>query len=545
MTLHDDVRAWIAVDPDADTREALAALLDAGDDATLGQLFNEPLRFGTAGLRGPVAPGPAGMNRLTVRRATQGVAAWLSNQVSGRPRVVVGRDGRHGSETFNDEAVAVLLGAGIEIYEMPRPLPTPLVSFAVKRLKAHAGIMITASHNPAADNGYKLYDHTGAQIVPPTDELVEQGMRTNATPTLGTRRDSHHHFIDESVIGDYLDTIATLFAPDDEPNLRITYSAMHGVGGELALALLTRLGYHVDCVAEQFSPDPTFPTVAFPNPEEAGALDLSFACATRHGSDLILVNDPDADRLSVAVRRSDGWYQLRGDEIGWLLADSLLGEAQPGDVIASSIVSSSLLEKMARDAGVEYRATLTGFKWIARAGVGQHLLFGYEEALGYAVTDEVADKDGVSAAAAFARLALRLHRAGTTVSNRLDELAFRYGLHSVDQLTIRLEGADALPRIRSAVAALRQHPPSSIGGVPVLTVDDLATGWRGLAPTDGLRLDLGRRGRIIIRPSGTEPKLKCYLEVVGEPGTDVATTRDSHQREITDLKRALGDLLSL
>ncbi len=414
-TLRDEVRRWIDGDPDIEDRETLQQLLDDGDEEELHRRFDSPLTFGTAGLRGPVMAGPAGMNRYTVRRATQGVVAWLAEiGVDADRGVVVGRDGRVGSESFNNEVVAVLLGAGVKVFEMPGPLPTPLVAYCVKALGAAAGIMVTASHNPPQDNGYKLYSHDGSQIIPPNDEIVERYANAATTPVLGERTSAHHRWISQDLLDQYRSHFTQRFAVVGGSDLKITYTPLHGVGGATMLDLFARAGFDaVTPVAAQFEPDGAFPTLPFPNPEEPGALDLAMAEADRVGSHLVIANDPDADRLGAAVRDDDGWHVLRGDQIGWLLASSMLGSMNdPRDVVATTIVSSTLLRAMARDAGVTFAMTLTGFKWLARAAGDGVLRLGYEEALGFAVDPEVADKDGLSAALALARLAHEPARRG-------------------------------------------------------------------------------------------------------------------------------------
>ncbi len=528
------VTDWIAGDPDETDRETLELLVRDGPREELRRRFAAPLTFGTAGLRGPVMAGPAGMNRYTVRRATQGVAAWLAaGPVDQRRGVVVGRDARRGSEAFNDEVVAVLLGAGIPVYEMPGPLPTPLVPYAVRALHAAAGVMITASHNPPPDNGYKLYDASGAQIVPPDDELVERFAATATTPALGTRADPDYHRVPDSLLAEYRRHALARFSPPSRNDLVIVYTPLHGVGGVTMTSLLAAAGYeHVHVVPEQFEPDARFPTLPFPNPEEPGALDLAIARAVELNADLVLANDPDADRLGAAVRDGETWRTLRGDEIGWLLASTLLPEAGASDVVATTIVSSSMLEAMARDAGVECVTTLTGFKWIARAAPGRTLAFGYEEALGFAVDDRVADKDGMTAALALAKLAHELAAHGETLLDRLDALESRYGVHAVDQLALRVEGPEGRDRIAAMVARLRRDPPRRLGGEPVVEVVDLATGWRGLAPTEGVVLH-APPARVVVRPSGTEAKVKAYFEVVVGPD----------ERPLLDQRRAARALL--
>jgi phosphomannomutase len=542
QTLRDQVLAWIAGDPDPEDRATLQSLLDDKNEDELQRRFVAPLTFGTAGLRGPVMAGPAGMNRYTVRRATQGVIAWLNEiGVDTERGVVVGRDGRRGSESFNSEAVHVLLGAGVKVFEMPAPLPTPLVAYCVKELGAAAGIMITASHNPPGDNGYKLYSSDGSQIIPPNDEIVERFADAATTPVLAERPSSHHRWISPDVITKYRNHMSQRFAVAGGTDFAIAYTPLHGVGGSTMMELFAGAGYrNVTKVAEQFEPDGRFPTLPFPNPEESGALDLAMATAESAGATLVIANDPDADRLGAAVKGPAGWHVLRGDEIGWLLATSLLPEMTGSkDTVATTIVSSTMLEAMAREAGVPFQMTLTGFKWLARAAGDGVLRFGYEEALGFAVDPFVADKDGMSAALALSRLAVQLDEKGHTLLDRLDEVESRFGVHSIYQLSLRAEGPHGLVAIKNAVTRLRERPPTSLGGIDVSESFDLVNGYEGLGPTDGVLLRLGVSGRVVVRPSGTEPKLKAYIEITSPPST---ATSLASQREVAATKvRAVRD----
>ncbi len=539
------VEAWIAHDPDDRDRAELQELLLTDNEAELHRRFDHPLTFGTAGLRGQEMAGPAGMNRATVRRATQGVVAWLHEKGLDVSRgVVVGRDARRGSEHFNDEVVAVLLGAGVDVYEMPGPLPTPWVSYCVNVLGAVAGIMITASHNPPQDNGYKLYASDGAQIIPPDDESVERLANAAGEAALADRTPPHHHVIPDAIFEEYRSHFVERFGVGHSA-LRITYTPLHGVGGAVMTELLAAAGFSsVSLVAEQFTPDGTFPTLPFPNPEEPGALDLAIATAQKNDAMLILANDPDADRLGAAVRTPVGWHVLRGDEIGWLLAASLLDEIkEQQETVATSIVSSSMLSLMAADAGVHCVTTLTGFKWIARAAGDGTLGFGYEEALGFAVDPSVRDKDGLSAGLALSALAHRLAERGQTLMEHIDELEERFGVHATSQLSLRFEGPQALDSIRASVAQLLSTPPTQLGGVGVTDVIDLNQGWQGLSPTDGVVLKLGEGGRVIVRPSGTEPKLKAYLEVTPSREGSLVEQRARAQALISVLREHLTSLL--
>ncbi len=546
-SLHERVQRWIEADPDERDQETLRTLLAKGDDEELERRFSHPLTFGTAGLRGEEMAGPAGMNRLTVRRATQGVSAWLRHcGLDVTQGVVVGRDARRGSEAFNDEVVAVLLGLGVTVFEMPRPLPTPLVAFAVRALGAVAGIMITASHNPPADNGYKLYGPDGSQIIAPHDAVVEAAMANAAVPPLGSRGSAHHHVIPETTLTQYFDHMVARFrVPTND--FAIVYTPLHGVGGDPMVRLFADAGYQsVHVVSEQFAPDGAFPTVAFPNPEEPGALDLAFALAKELSASLVVANDPDADRLCIAAVDATGaWRALRGDEIGWLLGDVALRSAQPGDVVATTIVSSSLLGTMADDLGVTYRETLTGFKWVSKAAGTGHLCFGYEEALGYGVDALVGDKDGLSAALAFAKMAYELFLAGRTVFDRLDDLERRYGVHAGSQLSLRVPPPAGREVLLATMARVRATPPLLLGGQRVVEVVDLELGWPELAPTEGLLWRLEHGGRVVVRPSGTEPKLKAYIEVVVEPRDDVASSREEAQGLVALIRSDLAAVLAL
>ena len=536
--------AWLAQGADASERAELEDLA-VSDRAELARRFASPLRFGTAGLRGPEQAGPAGMNRLTVRRVTQAVAGWLHQSAGAAARgVVVGRDARHGSAAFADETVATLLASGVTVHEWPTAGPTPLVPFAVGALGAAAGIMITASHNPAADNGYKLYDASGTQIIAPDDERVEALV---GRPAVAAGAPGAHQVLGPEVLARYRAGILARFALERPSRLRIVYTPLHGVGGALATALLAEAGYpDVTSVPEQFAPDPAFPTVPFPNPEEPGVLDRALALAGARGADLVLANDPDADRLAVAVATPAGWRTLRGDEVGWLLGWSLLHDpAAPGQVVATSLVSSTMLGALAADAGLRCVTTLTGFKWIARAADPGTLRFGYEEAIGYAVDPAVRDKDGLSAALALTRLADELARAGRTLLDLLDDLEDRFGVHAGTQVSRRDDAPGGAERVAALVAALRARPPAVLGGQPVDEVEDLAAGAPDRPATPGVQWRTAE-GRVVVRPSGTEPKVKAYLEVVGEPGprASLAARRARAQERLAALAASVSALLA-
>jgi phosphomannomutase len=515
-------RAWAAEDPDDATRTELEQIIAdvAGGAATadLADRFAGSLEFGTAGLRGAVGAGPNRMNRVVVIRAAAGLAAYLHEQGATGP-VVVGFDARHRSDDFARDTAEVMSGAGFKVWVMPRPLPTPVVAFAIRELGCAAGVMVTASHNPPQDNGYKVYLGDGSQIVPPADAGI--AARIDAVGALrDVPRGPGGTVLGEHIVDRYLDTIAEL-AEDGPRDLDLVYTPLHGVGGASVLQVLETAGFSTPRVVEQQEqPDPDFPTVSFPNPEEPGAMDLALALAAEHDADLVVANDPDADRCAAAVPTGNGWRMLRGDEVGALLAHHLMARGRTG-TWATSIVSSSLLGRMAAAAGQPYVETLTGFKWIGRV---PGLVFGYEEALGYCCDpDHVKDKDGVSALLLLCELAAQTKAAGRTLVDVLDDLALQHGLHATDQVSVRV--AD-LSLIAAAMERLRAAPPSELGGLAVQRVDDLALGSADLPPTDGLRFHLADGARVVVRPSGTEPKLKCYLEVVvpvdAEAGVDAA-----------------------
>jgi len=430
---------------------------------------------------------------------------------------------------------------------MPSALPTPLVAYCVKALHAAAGVMITASHNPPEDNGYKLYAGDGAQIVPPDDEIVERHMRAASDAALGDRSSSEHSYVPESVLEEYRSHAVERFRPAGESDLAITYTPLHGVGGATMMRLFGEADFpNVTTVARQFEPDGSFPTLAFPNPEEPGALDLAMETAHGAESDLIIANDPDADRLGAAVRDGDAWRVLRGDEIGWLLASSLIeGIHDRGESVATTLVSSTLLEKMARAYDVPYVTTLTGFKWLARSAGERTLGFAYEEALGFAVDSNVSDKDGLSAALALATLTNDLTARGSSLFERLDEIETKYGVHATTQLSIRAEGPEGLAQLRQKVTDLTDRPPRELGGLLISEASELASGFRGLLPTEGVWLGLGDMGRVVVRPSGTEAKVKAYVEVTPPQEGSLSEQRTIAKGITERVLATLRELLSL
>jgi len=532
-------REWAATDPDSATAAQLLALVDdaergsAAARAELEDAFSGTLQFGTAGLRAALGPGPMRMNRVVVRRAAAGFAAFLNEALGAgtgerRPRVVVGFDARHNSDVFAHDSAAVFTAAGLEVFLMPSALPTPLLAYAVRALEADGGVMVTASHNPPQDNGYKVYlggravpeGARGSQIVEPYDAQIAAAIAAVGPSETIPLAGSGWEVLPESIEEDYRKAVVALALPGRFParDLDIVLTPMHGVGGRTTEAVLREAGFSsVTQVAEQAQPDPDFPTVSFPNPEEPGALDLALALAAGSGADLVLANDPDADRAAVAAfdpeadRSRGAWRMLRGDEVGALLgahmAHRLNGEAS--GVFANSIVSSRLLSRIAAAAGYEHRETLTGFKWISRV---PGLVYGYEEALGYCVAPELArDKDGISAALLIAELAAHAKAEGKTVFDLLDALALEHGLHASDQLSVRV--AD-LSLLDTMMAALRATPPAALAGSAVVLSQDLSQGTAELPGTNGLKYLSEDGTQVIVRPSGTEPKLKCYLEVV-------------------------------
>ena len=540
--LLDRARAWVADDPDPETRaeleEVIAAVETGGDPADLADRFRGPLEFGTAGLRGALGAGPNRMNRVVVVRAAAGLAAYLRSEGArpGSP-VVIGYDARTNSDVFARDTAEVMTGAGFRALVMPRPLPTPLLAFAIRELGCVAGVMVTASHNPPQDNGYKVYLGDGSQIVPPADTGIATEIAAVGA-VADVPRGGSGTVLRDDIVDHYLDTVAGL-ATDGPRDLRIVYTPLHGVGGTSVQQVLETAGFDAPHVVEQQEqPDPGFPTVAFPNPEEPGAMDLAMALAERVGADVVVANDPDADRCAAAVPGPHGWRMLRGDEVGALLASHLLASGKQG-TYATSIVSSSLLGRMAAAHGQPYAETLTGFKWIGRV---EGLAFGYEEALGYCVDPEhVKDKDGVSALLLLCELAARAKADGRTLVDLLDDIAREHGLHATDQLSVRVSDPAEIDR---AMEALRRTPPTSLGGLAVEQVDDLTAGSEALPPTDGLRYRLAGGARVVVRPSGTEPKIKAYLEAVvpvGGSGSadDVTTARAEAASRLTALRTSI------
>ncbi len=540
--------AWRDDDPDSTTVAATDALLhaaDAGDEAAiaeLGSAFGPFLTFGTAGLRGAMGPGPARMNRAVVSRAAAGIAQYLL-QHNGSS-AVVGYDARHRSLDFAIDTAEILSGAGVRTFVMPTSLPTPLLAFAIRVLEVDAGIMVTASHNPAQDNGYKVYLGDGSQIIPPNDRLIaDEIARITSVATIA--RGDDFTMLTHDIVDAYVNAAASIVAPDAPRAIRVVSTSMHGVGHEAWMAAMRASGFRVPSVVlEQAAPDPEFPTVAFPNPEEAGAADMLLTHAATERADIAIAHDPDADRCAVGVfdPRIKAWRLLTGDELGTLLAwwaierTRRFGLPMPTGVLANSIVSSTALLRLAESAGLRSQQTLTGFKWIARV---PELEFGYEEALGYCVAPQlVADKDGITAGLRIAELAAALKAEGRTLLDALDGIYSELGLHATTQLSLRIDNPAA---ILAAVDRLRTAPPAVLAGEPVLSCDDLALGVDGLPPTEGIRLRSASM-QVIVRPSGTEPKLKCYLQFVTPFDGEAARDRATHVMATmqSDLRAALG-----
>jgi phosphomannomutase len=542
--LLDRARAWAAEDPDDQTRAELEAIVEeiegGGDPADLADRFAGTLEFGTAGLRGALGAGPNRMNRVVVTRAAAGLAAYLQENGATRgSSVVIGYDARHNSDVFARDTAEVMTGAGLHALVLPRPLPTPILAFAIRELGCVAGVMVTASHNPPQDNGYKVYLGDGSQIVPPADaEIAERIAVVGAIADIP--RGAPGAVLDEDVVNRYLDTVAGL-AGEGPRDLTLVYTPLHGVGGSSVTQVLETAGFEPPyVVTRQEEPDPDFPTVSFPNPEEPGAMDLAMALAEDKNADLVVANDPDGDRCAAGVPGPHGWRMLRGDEVGALLAQHLLGMGKQG-VYATSIVSSSLLGRMAKAAGQPYAETLTGFKWLGRI---EGLAFGYEEALGYCVDPEhVRDKDGVSALLTLCEVAAAAKADGRTLTDLLDDIAAEHGLHATDQVSVRVSD---LAEIGRAMERLRGNRPETLGGLAVEQVEDLTQGSAELPPTDGLRYRLADGARVIVRPSGTEPKIKAYLEVVvpvnPDDGVDAARISAAGRLDAlgNDIRQAAG-----
>jgi phosphomannomutase len=515
--LIEQARDWINQDPDMETISELESLIEKSDERGLSERFGQRIGFGTAGLRGLLGAGPNRMNRVLVAQAAAGISKYLKENFDD-PSVVIGFDARKNSDVFAMDSAEIFSGFGIRAYLFEDLAATPMVACAVKSLGASAGVMVTASHNPPGDNGYKVYDHTGSQIVSPMDfeisKYIEKFSRSESISTLA--RENSYLPVPQSVQKGYLQSVSGLLNKHaDRKSLKVVYSAMHGVGAKFIDEIFSLSGLEkLVHVQSQQQPDGSFPTVTFPNPEEPGAMDQSLETAKQSGADLVLVNDPDADRLAVVFRHSDGSYrQLTGDQLGLLLGEEMAARASREGLtgnLACSIVSSSALGKVAEHFGFGFQQTLTGFKWVSRV---PNLIFGYEEALGYCVdSDQVRDKDGLSAALIVTDIASQLANQGYTLGDQLDRLMQRYGYFSTGQISIRVTDLNVISNLMSK---LRNNPPGEIAGVAA-KFEDMQQGSKLLPATDALRFTLTDGRTVIIRPSGTEPKLKCYLQAVSD-----------------------------
>ncbi len=528
--LKQEVSDWIKHDPDPKTAAQLQEWLDANNFAKIKDSFNGFLEFGTAGLRGRVGPGPSCMNRAVVSRTATGIAAFMKKH--NLNSVVIGRDARHGSAEFAKDSAEILAGAGFKTYVLPSELPTPVLAFAVNKLKADVGIMVTASHNPAIDNGYKVYlggmingvRYHGSQIIPPVDAEISDLI---ASADLKPNRSNTFETVPASVISDYIESVASICHTPNQ--LRIVYTPLHGVGAKTFLQVFQSAGFaNPIVVLEQEKPDPNFPTTPFPNPEESGVLDLAIEYAKRENADLIIANDPDADRCAIAINDPDhGWRMLRGDEVGAIIGKYLIEKDRINNgAYANSLVSSSLLSKMAKKAGIEFHETLTGFKWVSKVA---NLTFGYEEALGYCIDPKsVNDKDGISVGLLIAQIVGELRDAGITLTDYLNLIGDEYGFHKTDQISIRVSDLSIIKKLLDMVIA---NPPSDLAGSGLISAEDLSKSKN--MPTPGVRFYYNDGIRIIIRPSGTEPKLKCYIEVVSNSKADAQLRCDLVKKELT------------
>jgi len=528
---------WQAQDPDAETRAELESLISQGDELGLADRFGSRLGFGTAGLRGELGAGPNRMNRVLVAQAAVGIARYLKANFDD-PSCVIGFDARKNSDVFAKDSAEILTGLGVRTFLYDSLVATPMVAYAVRELGCSSGIMVTASHNPPADNGYKVFDYTGSQIIPPMDALIAKEIEKFADNELVSNlaRSNDYSAVPANISLDYLQGVSGLLnRHSDRKPIKIIYSAMHGVGSEFIERIFELSGMDplIQVTAQQL-PDGSFPTVAFPNPEEPGAMDLSMETAKASNADLVMANDPDADRLCVAYRDAHGDYvQLTGDQLGLLLSEELAGRAKREGItgsLACSIVSSSAIGEVARHYGLGFSQTLTGFKWVGRV---PNLIFGYEEALGYCVDSKrVRDKDGLSAALVVADIASTLSAQGYTIGDQLEKLSQRYGYFATGQISFRVKD---LSIIENLMTRLRTNPLNELAGSSV-SFTDFLNGWGEFPGTDAIQFDLSDGRRVIVRPSGTEPKLKCYLQAIGD-------TSEKSQALLAELRDAMAKVL--
>lgn len=565
--LVDRARAWIGSDPDPETRRELERVIEGGPAGDLESRMNTVLEFGTAGIRGKVGAGPGRMNRAVVIRTTYGLVRYLLDTAGGRgvQPVIVGFDARPTSRRFAEDTAGVLAAAGIPVRFFPEFTPTPLVAFAAKHLSAAAAVVVTASHNPPADNGYKVYGPEASQIVSPVDIKIQEGI--DAAPGADQIERIADVFagssqlvtpVPEDILDRYWEEVSATRSRATGSELKVVYTPIHGVGRDAVFEVMGRAGHTgIEAVPAQAEPDGTFPTVAFPNPEEPGALDLALDLAAATDADLVVANDPDADRLAAVVPKEGEWRPLSGNEIGVLLGDYLLShDPDPGSaIVASSIVSSPMLESVASSYRARYEPTLTGFKWIVKAGLsleastGGRFIFGYEEALGYTIGSTVRDKDGISAALLFVDLVADLADAGATIVDRLHDLWRRHGLWVSGQTSIAVTGPGGLEAMVTAVDRLGQDPPAEVGGVPVVAVADYRENAADRPPWLGeqslIELSLGDDGRVLVRPSGTEPKLKVYTDLRGDAGSEPDSQHDALIERAAEIGEVVGASLGV
>ena len=532
--LRGEVQNWIKNDPDTVTAEQLSKWLSEGNELELNRCFNGFLQFGTAGLRGPISPGPSGMNRAVVSRTAAAIVCFMKeNKLT---TVVIGRDARHKSADFAKDSAEIFAGAGIKTFLFPQAIPTPVLAFAVNKLNANVGIMVTASHNPATDNGYKVYlgesidgvQYRGSQIISPIDkEISELIMKADLSPL----RSSKYELVSEDITSDYI--LATAKLATTANNLKIVYTALHGVGMKTLVSVFEKAKFSKPIlVTEQAQPDPNFPTTPFPNPEENGVMDLAIKYAKKHDADLVIANDPDADRCAIAISdENQNWRMLCGDEVGVILGKYLIESGKlTGKSVSNSLVSSTLLSKIAKKHEIRFEETLTGFKWISKVS---NLGYGYEEAIGYCVDPAIVnDKDGISAALLIAQLAGELKAKSSSFDNYLQSIGEEFGFHETDQISIRFRDVSEIDNLLSRI---RDNPPDQLAGLALETLEDLSKA--GKIQTTGIRMKYQNDVRVIIRPSGTEPKLKCYIEVVCDTKKEAISL-------ISQIKQALTKVLS-
>lgn len=532
--LRGEVQDWIKNDPDTVTAEQLSKWLSEGSELELNRCFNGFLQFGTAGLRGPISPGPSGMNRAIVSRTAAAIVSFMKE--NNLTTVVIGRDARHKSADFAKDSAEIFAGAGIKTFLFPQEIPTPVLAFAVNKLNANVGIMVTASHNPATDNGYKVYlgasiggvQYRGSQIISPIDKKISD-LITDAD--LSPLRSSKYELVSEDITSDYI--LATAKLVTTANNLKIIYTALHGVGMKTLVNVFEKAKFSKPIlVTEQAQPDPNFPTTPFPNPEENGVMDLAIKYAKKHDADLVIANDPDADRCAIAISdENQNWRMLRGDEVGVILGKYLIESGKlTGKSVSNSFVSSTLLSKIAKKHGIRFEETLTGFKWISKVS---NLGYGYEEAIGYCVDPAIVnDKDGISAALLIAQLAGELKAKSSSFNNYLQSIGEEFGFHETDQISIRFSDVTEIDNLLSRI---KDNPPDQLAGLALETLEDLSKAEK--IQTTGIRIKYQNNVRVIIRPSGTEPKLKCYIEVVCD-------TKKEAVLLISQIKRSLTKVLS-